>query len=73
MPFFVWYSIVLSYVFSFVFPQIFEGKKNTEYIGGFRSISVAERLALPTSDHRVAGLNPAGGKILSEPKWRFIA
>ena len=34
---------------------------------------MAERLALPTSDHGVAGSNPAGGKILPEPKWRFIA
>ena len=34
---------------------------------------MAERLALPTSDHGVAGLNPAGGEILPEPKRRFIA
>ena len=34
---------------------------------------MAERLALPTSDHRVAGSNPAGGEILPEPKRRFIA
>ena len=33
---------------------------------------VAERLALLTSDP-VTGSNPAGGKILSEPKWGFIA
>ena len=38
-----------------------------------RSFRVAERLALPTSDHGVTGLNPAGGEILSEPKRRFIA
>ena len=38
-----------------------------------RSVRVAERLALPTSDHRVAGSNPAGGEILPEPKRRFIA
>ena len=37
------------------------------------SIRVAEPLALPTSDHRVAGSNPAGGEILPEPKRRFIA
>ena len=37
------------------------------------SVHVAERLALPTSDHRVAGSNPAGGEILPEPKRRFIA
>ena len=37
------------------------------------SVRVAERLALPTSDHGVAGLNPAGGEILPEPKPRFIA
>ena len=34
---------------------------------------MAERLALPTSDHGVAGSNPAGGEILPEPEWRFIA
>ena len=34
---------------------------------------MAERLALPTSDHGVAGSNPAGGKILPEHKRRFIA
>ena len=34
---------------------------------------VAERLALPTSDHGVAGSNPTGGEILPEPKRRFIA
>ena len=34
---------------------------------------MAERLALLTSDHGVAGSNPAGGEILPEPKWRFIA
>ena len=37
------------------------------------SVCMAERLALPTSDHGVAGLNPAGGEILPEPKRRFIA
>ena len=34
---------------------------------------MAERLALPTSDHGVAGSNPAGGEILPEPKRRFTA
>ena len=34
---------------------------------------MAERLALPTSDHRVTGSNLAGGEILPEPKRRFIA
>ena len=34
---------------------------------------MAERLALPTSDHGVAGSNPAGGEILPEPKRLFIA
>ena len=38
-----------------------------------RSVCVAERLALLTSDHGVAGSNPAGGEILPEPKRRFIA
>ena len=37
------------------------------------SVRVAERLALPTSDHGVAGSNPARGEILPEPKRRFIA
>ena len=32
-----------------------------------------ERLALPTSDHGVAGSNPAGGEILPKPKRCFIA
>ena len=40
---------------------------------GNLSVRVAERLALPTSDHGVAGSNPAGGEILPEPKRRFIA
>ena len=34
---------------------------------------MAERLALPTLDHGVAGSNPTGGEILPEPKRRFIA
>ena len=34
---------------------------------------MAERLALPTSDHGITGSNPAGGEILPEPKRRFIA
>ena len=38
-----------------------------------RSVRVAERLALPTLDHGVAGSNPAGGEILPEPIRRFIA
>ena len=37
------------------------------------SVRVAERLPLPTSDHGVAGSNPAGSEILPEPKRRFIA
>ena len=37
------------------------------------SVPVVERLALPTSDHGVAGSNPARGEILPEPKRRFIA
>ena len=41
--------------------------------GDSLSQEVAERLALPTSDQGVAGSNPAGGEILSEPKWCFIA
>ena len=38
-----------------------------------RSICVAERLVLQTSDHGVAGSNPANGEILPEPKQCFIA
>ena len=38
-----------------------------------RSVRVAERLALPTSVHGVAGSNPAGGEILPELKRHFIA
>ena len=38
-----------------------------------RSVGLAEWLALPTSDHGVAGSNPAGSEILPEPKRRFIA
>ena len=34
---------------------------------------MAERLALPTSDHGFAGSNPAGGEIPPEPNRRFIA
>ena len=37
------------------------------------SVRVSEQLALPTSDHGVAGSNPAGGEILPESKRRFIA
>ena len=37
------------------------------------SVHVAEWLVLPTSDHGVAGSNPAGGEILPKPKRRFIA
>ena len=40
---------------------------------GWGSIHMAEPLALPTSDHGVAGSNPAGGEILPEPKRCFIA
>ena len=47
--------------------------KITSYHNEHRSVRVAERLALPTSDHGVAGSNPAGGEILPEPKQRFIA
>ena len=47
--------------------------KNPSKIFFSRSVRVAERLALPTSGHGVAGSNPAGGEILPEPKRRFIA
>ena len=40
---------------------------------GPNSSILAERLALPTSDHGVAGSNPTGGEILPEPKRCFIA
>ena len=42
-------------------------------LANLQNVHVAERLALPTSDHGIAGLNPAGGVILPEPKRRFIA
>ena len=35
--------------------------------------SEVSALALPTSEHGVAGSNPSGGEILPEPKRRFIA
>ena len=38
-----------------------------------RSVRVAKRLALLTSDHGVTGSNPTGGEILHEPKWHLIA
>ena len=38
-----------------------------------RSVLMAKRLALPTSDHGVAGSNSAWGEILPEPKRHFIA
>ena len=38
-----------------------------------RSVRMAERLVLPTSDHGVAGSSHAGGEILTEPKQLFIA
>ena len=49
--------------------------QNCKYVVSLhvRSVRVAERLALPTSDHGVAGSNPAEGEILPEPKRRFIA
>ena len=34
--------------------------RSTANLSTFRSVRVAERLALPTSDHGVAGSNPAG-------------
>ena len=46
---------------------------NTQLITKIWSVRVAERLALPTAVHGVAGSNPAGGEILPEPKRRFIA
>ena len=48
-------------------------EKKVDDFSFHRSVRVAERLALPTSDHGVAGSNPAGGEILPEPKRRFIA
>ena len=45
----------------------------SQSVNNIRSVRVAERLALPTSVHGVAGSNPAGGEILPEPKLRFTA
>ena len=60
---------------------VFEPKKNGILLPEYDwtdfyywwSVRVAERLALPTLDHGVAGSNPAAGEILAEPKRRFIA
>ena len=46
---------------------------STQFYYPLGSVRMAERLALPTLDHGVAGSNPAEGKILPEPKRRFIA
>ena len=46
-------------------------KMMMRFYNPFKSISEAS--AWPTSDHGVAGSNPAGGEILSEPNQRFIA
>ena len=51
----------------------FKAKLIDSTICCIRSVRVAESLALPTSDHGVAGSNPAGGKILPEPKRRLFA
>ena len=37
------------------------------------SIQVSEWLALPTSDHKVLGLSPAGDRIQYMTVWHFIA
>ena len=37
------------------------------------SIRMAGWLALPTLDHGVVDLNPAGGEIIPESEWHFIA
>ena len=55
---------------------VLNGKTGLESLGSLfkcGSVRVAKRLALPTSDHEVAGSNPTGGEILHEPKWCFIA
>ena len=38
----------------------------------YRSVRVAEWLALPTFDHGIASSNPIGGEILPEPKRCFV-
>ena len=53
--------------------QCFDISFEVIFLQKFWSVRVAEQLALPTSDHGVAGSNPAGGEILPEPKQRFIA
>ena len=50
--------------------NVFIALKETHFLVLFR---VAELLALPASDHGVAGSNPAGCEVLPEPKRRFIA
>ena len=68
---YVYSHMILSY-FRFFFFFFMKGSKIATF-HWFWSVRVAERLALPTSDHGVAGSNPAGGEILPEPKRRFIA
>ena len=43
------------------------------YVDDFVVVGCPHFHLLATSDHGVAGSNPAGGEILPEPKWRFIA
>ena len=52
---------------------LLKGMQNPNTSIKLGSVRVAERLALPTSDHGVAGSNPAGGEILLRSKRRFIA
>ena len=37
------------------------------------SLGVTKWLALPTFDHKVMGLSPAGSKFQSQPKQHFVA
>ena len=62
------YSCLKMYSCSILFIYLFNSTLSL-----LRSVRMAERLALPTSDHGVAGSNPARGEILPEPKRCFIA
>ena len=70
----------LSFLHLLESSNLYEGKSGinetnipVKFVPYCRSDRVAERLALPTSDHGVSGSSPAGGDIISELKRRFSA
>ena len=64
---------VQIYLILFYIYYDFYMRFSTHFLFQPGSVRVAERLALPTLDHGVAGSNPAGGEILTEPKRCFFA